>query len=404
MRSGVFPLRTQQSIDACVSKLQCTEKLSNVDGVKQDCVLNKLSHFETAKGFPPDFLHDLFEGIVPVELSICLHALISDKFFTLDELNSVIQKFPYKYSDRLNRPQKIPITFHVKGSIGGNGHENWTLLRLLPLMIGHFVPEDHKAWGILMELKDIVELLASSKFTTESLCYLECKISDHRKLLQEVFPDLKLRPKHHFLEHYPHLIQCFGPVLDFWTIRFEAKHSFFKKVVRDVNNFKNILFTLASHHQLLLAYYLKSSSIFKPALEVTNVESVSLDILEFSIKTAIQRKYNTVEIVRLASTACLHGTTYSEGMFVSFGQTSELPDFGKIKKVVIVEQKASFIVELFTAWYVEHLRCFDKYELCKSQSSHLVVVDPEDLNDYAPLSLYTIQGRNLISPKAFLRH
>lgn len=190
-------------------------------------------------------------------------------------------------------------------------------------------------------------------------------------------------------------------MLDFWTIRFGAKHSFFKKVVWDVNNFKNILFTLDPHHQLLLAYHLKSSSIFKPALEVTNVESVSLDILEFSVKTVIQRKYNNVEIVRLASTACLHGTTYSEGMFVSFGQTSGLPDFGKIKKVVIVEKKASFIVELFPAWYVEHLRCF---ELCKCQSSHLIVLDPEHLNNFAPLSVYTIQGRNPISPKAFLLH
>lgn len=181
----------------------------------------------------------------------------------------MIQKFPYKFSDRVNQPQKIPMTFHAKRTIGGNGHENWTLLHLLPLMISHFVPEYHKAWGILMELKDIVELFPSSKFTTESLYYLECKISDHRKLVHEVFPDFILHHKHHYLEHYPHLIQCFGPVLDFWTNRFEAKHSFFKKVVRDVNKFKNILFTLASQHQLLLAYHLKSSCIFKPALEVS---------------------------------------------------------------------------------------------------------------------------------------
>lgn len=254
-------------------------------------------------------------------------------------------------------------------------------------MIGHLVPEDNKTWGILMDLKDIAELLCSSKFTDESLCYMECKISDHRNLLQEVFPDFRLRPKHHFIEHYPHLVRCFGPLVDFWTIRFEAKHSFFKKVVRDVNNFKNILLTLSRHHQLFLAYQLEMPTVFKPDLEVVNVTNVSPDILDFSIKTAIQRKYNTVKSVGLTSSASLHGTKYTEGMVVSFGQTCGLPDFGKIVKVLIVAQKVSFIIQHFTAWYEEHLRCF---ELCMSMTSEISIIDPQDLNDYSPLSLYTI--------------
>lgn len=83
-------------------------------------------------------------------------------------------------------------------------------------------------------------------------------------------------------------------------------------------------------------------------------------------------------------------------MVVSFGQTSGLPDFGKIVKVLIVTQIVSFIVECFTAWYVEHLRCF---ELCRSLTSD--IIDPQDLNDYTSLSLYTIQGQHFIYLKAF---
>lgn len=55
--------------------------------------------------------------------------------------------------------------------------------------------------GLILDLKDIVELLASSTFTDESLCYPDAKISEHRKLLLNVFPGLQLKPKHHFLEH-----------------------------------------------------------------------------------------------------------------------------------------------------------------------------------------------------------
>lgn len=401
VKSGRFALRTQESLDNCVAELQHNESLTCVDGVKRDCVLNKLSYFETAKGFPPDLLHDLFEGIVPLELGICLKTLILSHFFTLEELNNAIHKFPYRFSDKLNRPQRIPQTFRVSGSIGGNGHENWTLLRLLPLMIGHLVPEDCKVWGILMDLKDIVELLCSSTFSEESLCYLESKISDHRNILLEVFPTFKLKPKHHYLEHYPHHIRRFGPLVDFWTIRFEAKHSFFKRVVQDAKNFKNVPLTLSTQHQLLLTYNLEMPTIIRPDLEVANITNVSPDILDISVKAVIERRYNKPASVGLTSVATLHGTTYSEGMIVSFGQTHGRPNFGKIVKAIIVSQKASLIVEPLTAWYVEHLRCF---ELCKNPVPDLTIVDPPDLNDYAPLSLYTIHGRHYVSPKAFLLH
>lgn len=50
----------------------------------------------------------------------------------------------------------IPQTFSKR-----NAHENWSLLRLLPFMIGHLVPKDEMAWQILMDLKDIVELVVA---------------------------------------------------------------------------------------------------------------------------------------------------------------------------------------------------------------------------------------------------
>lgn len=227
VRCGSFVLRTKESHNLDISKLNENPKLKSVNGVKSVCVLNELQYFHCITGFPPDFLHDLLEGIVPFELCLCLKKLIDRTYFTLDHLNTALQYFPYKFSDKTNSPQRISVNFHLTGTIGGNGHENWTLLRLLPIIIGDEVPENDDAWSLILELKDIVEILASSTFTNESICYLEAKIFEHWTLLKELSPDVKLKPKHHFLEHYPHLIRCFGPVVDFWTIRFEAKHSFF---------------------------------------------------------------------------------------------------------------------------------------------------------------------------------
>lgn len=94
-----------------------------------------------------DLLHDFFKGIVP--FALCLRKLISEKTLTLDQLNNIIELFPYDHTDKVNKPQKNPKKFasDKKKSTGGNGHKNWTLLRLLPFKTGSLVPEEEeKAW------------------------------------------------------------------------------------------------------------------------------------------------------------------------------------------------------------------------------------------------------------------
>ena len=48
--------------------------------VKGKCVFSAhLSHFNVSTGYPPDIAHDIFEGIVPVELAHCFNLLIGKK-------------------------------------------------------------------------------------------------------------------------------------------------------------------------------------------------------------------------------------------------------------------------------------------------------------------------------------
>lgn len=395
-----FRLRTVEQHNVFVEELKDSDTLTNVNGVKRECVLSKhLSYFHPITGFPPDILHDLFEGIIPVELSLCLKELISKRVITFDELNNRIKSFPYKHSDRVNKPQKIPKTSFAKGTIGGNGHENWALLRLLPLIIGSSVPEQEPSWVILMDLKEIAEIIVSTQFSEETLCYLDSKISDHRKLLIDTFPDLKLRPKHHFVQHYPHLIRCFGPLVELWTMRFESKHSFFKKIVHDTHNFKNVLLTLSTKHQQMMAYHLDGHSLFKSKLYVESVKVVKISSLEETLRAVIKRKYPDQETVSLSKDVRLHGTQYVEGMIISAGQCSGLPDFYKILYIVVNANEVSFVSKHLSSWYLEHYR---SYELVESSYSNIDVLDPEALNDYHPLTAYTVGGKVLVTLKTSL--
>lgn len=298
----------------------------------------------------------------------------------------------------MNKPQKITKANLAKGNIGGNGHENWALLRLIPLMIGSSIPEQKPPWEILMDLKEIVEIAVSSKFTEEILGYLENKISDHRNLLIHCFPDLTPWPKHHFIEHYPHLICCFGPLVELWTMRFKSKHSFFKKVVHDVHN-SRIYFTLSSKHQQLMAYHFDGPNLFKPRLHIGNIDTVRTTSLDELLRTAIKRKYLYQDTISLAKDIHFYGMHYVKDMIISVSQCSGLPDFYRILGIVVNLDKVSFVSRKLSSWFLEHYR---SYKVVQHRYGDIEILDPEVLNDYRHLADYTVQGKLLVIPRTCL--
>lgn len=398
VKSGAFTLRTKELHDSHVTSAQ--ENGTSCFGVKRHCVITKtLAHFSVHTGYPPDIMHDLFEGIVPVELARCLALLISKKYFSLQTLNKSILHFPYKWADKTNRPHVIPHTFSTRATIGGNAHENWALIRLLPLIIGHLVPEGEMAWQILLDLKDIVELVVAPTHTDESIAYLGGKISEHRQKYQELFPGVQLLPKHHYLEHYPQLIRMFGPLVCLWTMRFEAKHSFFKQVVRHTNCFKNVPLSLATKHQLMISYHLRSSSFEETSLEVTNVSTVPLDCLKQEIAQTIEKNFPGTTEVHLSKCVSSKGVHFRKGMIVAHGSTSGLPDFGEILQICVVQERLCFMVRRLSGWYREHFRAF---ELSVYPTRETVLIELGELADDYPLPDYFVGPLRLVTLKRYV--
>lgn len=396
-----FPLRTVTQHDSFVEQLKLSDKPKPcVNGVKSSCALSKLSFFHPVTGFPPDILHDLFEGVVAVELSLCLKELIRKGFITFDGLNNRIKQFPYKFSDLVNKPQAITKTSLASGKVNGNGHENWALLRLLPLLIGNYIPEQEQSWEILMDLKEIVEITVSTTLSEGTLCYLGNKLSDHRQLLTDTFPEFKLKPKHHFIDHYVHLTRCFGPLVDLWTFRFESKHSFFKQAINDAHCFKNVLLTLSTKHQQLMAYLLDTQQLFKPKLHVGSVDRVKISSLDEKLRTVLEKKYPNEDDVSLAKEVHLYGTQYVRDMIVSAGECSGLPEFFRILHILVDKWwKVYFVTTRLSSWYMEHYR---SYQLIDNCHSDLEILDPETLNDYHPLAAYQVARTLMVTPRAWL--
>jgi len=86
-----------------------------------------------------------------------------------------------------------------------------------------------------------------------------------------------MKPKHHFVSHYAELTRRYGPLSHYSTLRFESKHSFFKDVIKDCGNFKNVCTMLAQRHQHLQCYLFASGNLFsRPGLVVRSGTLVSL--------------------------------------------------------------------------------------------------------------------------------
>lgn len=283
----------------------------------------------------------------------------------------------------------MPATFFSRDRIGGNAHENWALIRLLPLIIGHKIPLNDPARPLLMSLKDFIELVVAPVHNEESIACLDSKISEHRHR----FPNKVLIPKHHFLEHYPALIKSFGPVITFWTMRFDAKHSQFKRIVRHTGNFKNILLSLATKHQLMLSHHLHSATV-SPPLSVVRMKTVPLDALHEGVETSIRHHNPSLTQVQLADTVTYQGTRYSKGMIVAYGSTAGIPNFAEIIQMVLFGESVHLIVRTQISWYNEHYR---GYELEKTD--HVTPVAQQNLSDVCPLSAYTVAGKRMVTLK-----
>lgn len=185
---------------------------------------------------------DLFEGIVPLELSLYVHYFVkSKKWFTYNALNNLMKRTQLKGNDSSSKPVQFNINIKM---LSGNASENWCTLRLFPIIVYDFVNISDTVWKLLLHLREIVEFIVAPKITHFQIAYLKVLIKEYLERINKLFPNKPFKSKHHYLQQYPELIYQFGPLIQLCTLRFESKHSYFKCVARKYQNYKNITKTL----------------------------------------------------------------------------------------------------------------------------------------------------------------
>lgn len=202
----------------------------------------------------------------------------------------------------------------------------------------------------------------------------------------------------HFLEHYPSQIKKYGPLVNCYTLRFEAKHNYFKRIVHRAMNFKNILLTLSKRHQLLQTYYLSMPQFLRPVTQLKCVTPCIVDVLCADAILAIDNRFGAMrDNLQQATCVTVNGQEYSIGMFITHGSDPPLPEFCKIQVIILESNSIYFLCQHYTCTENLHLKC---YELRKTIALH--ILELSDAIDFLPLHAYFLSGKLCILPKHYI--
>ena len=191
----------------------------------------------------------LLEGADRLSLKVLLSRfIITDKYFSLDTLNTAINNCSYSSTDELDKPRMVEKgDILPSGSLSQSAASMRVLMYGLPFLIGEFVPEGNEHWLNFIKLLQINILCFSPYASYRTVCSLRALIAAHNKNFVALNPGVSFIPKLHYVTHFPEQLRMFGPLRQHSCMRFEAKHGSVK--IKKWSNFKSIEKSVAEYHQ-----------------------------------------------------------------------------------------------------------------------------------------------------------
>ena len=357
-------------------------------------------------GLPHDIMHDIMEGAAPMETKLLLSHCAASNYFSLHDYNKLLLNFNFGYSDN-DKPVPILSTVLTSDSpLKSTASQMITLLRNLPFIIGSYIPEGDLNWTCFLLLRKIVDICMCPVLPRCISATLQMLINDHHTLFVTLYGKEKYTPKMHFMVHYPMQIIDVGPMVRTWTMRHEAKLSFFKQASR-LANFKNVAQSVVNRHQRWFCYQMASSKseLLESSLECgpalkSNGGPTLLQDEPVALKQAIlcvlpeislfSTVFHPVWVVR-------DGVKYkADNCFLINGSDGLDPKFVKLDELLILGNNTLLFVvrECQILYFDDHFHAY----VIKVTANTLIVSDLYDHNVYHS---HTINGNVHIGLKYY---
>lgn len=355
-------------------------------GIESKCCLHDSDLlFDVTENCVLDAMHDLLEGVCKYDVAyILLDMIVKKKYFSVETLNYRMEYFDYGHNDSSNKPIGFDLAKLKKLNVKMSAAEMLTFVRYAPLIFGDLVPEDSKSWQLFLLMREIVFLIIAPAIKKESLIYLATLIEEHNMLFQKLF-DTHLRPKFHFLTHYPSIIRLSGPPVFYWSMRQEAKHKDSKLYCKINANRMNVLKSVCWKHQMQLNDRFLKDEGFPLDEEITlpkNRQKISIELAkEYGIETNVDQ-YCMVNKIQVSN------IIYKKNgvLMTDDEDEDDFPVFLLIEKIIVNKCDPSKIYFLCTVLktnnFDEH---FQSYNITKSTTK--VTKSLKDRVSFHPLYL-----------------
>lgn len=349
------------------------KKVNSYEGIKFNSIFNELQNYHVCSpGLPSCIAHDAFEGFINYDLFLAISSLVQKNWFSVDYLNNRIETHKYSQRDLRDKPSKINISGKNKKLVGG-AWQIYTLLMLLPLFIGDKVQDfEDDVWIFLVTMTELVEIVCAPEIHISNISYLSYLIEEYISLRINLFPDVKIRPKHHYMTHYPDMILDFGPLIKVCTLRFESKHTYFKRAMRNLKCYKNVTLSLCEKHELYQCL-LRAGVGYDGNMEVKEEIELDLNSYSSSIQSAIQKAQ--VGHVTDCASVIYKGTHYKKGdiVIVRQNQYRHEVEMGRITTILCSDEQILYVVAEILNTYFRP--CLMFYELKEPIRYQCVKID-----------------------------
>ncbi|KAJ8673771.1 hypothetical protein QAD02_005033 [Eretmocerus hayati] len=362
-------------------------------GVVQECIFNTMPRFHIAENRALDLMHDLFEGVAPSVIGQVLTILIfKKKYFTLDTLNHRIDKFDYGPHES-NKPRPIsvqnctPAEFAMTGlsqriKIRQSAAEMLVLSKYFVLIIGDLIKNrNDEHWHLYRILRKIIGVVIAPQFNETDVLILRDNIANHHKLYIRLFGSLK--PKFHFMTHIPEIMLENGPLIHFWGMTFERKHTDLKDVVEGTTSSRNLLKTIATRNLLKLCYMKEFTD--SPENDISIGSIAENMICPSELKKRVPgyagdhwgKRYHSIDVL---------GKKFTDGtVFLLRADDYGFPVFARLKEIYEVNSNIYFFASTldvidFDDWYHSYR-----------------VVDNDEPNEFVNLKLVPKLGPCLVT-------
>lgn len=310
-------------------------------GIHVRCIFHQLKHFHVTRNFAIDIMHDFLEGILHYDLCCIIESLIRKRYFTLEELNFEIRHHNYGPYSKNKSLDEITSTMLSKRDLKCSAAEMETFFLHLATIIGHKVKRGAKEWTLYITLRDIHALIFSKTIHKNSHELLAVLVREHHELYLNCFPGETLKPKHHYMLHYPRIMQMIGPISLISSIRYEAYHKKFKNVARTTQCRINLLTTFSKKIEFQFANFLVNYVENDVPPNVGKFENIDLSELKFiftkyNVSAPIAKSFKTKWIEVCSKTIKIDSVIYIDH------QDDELPMFAKVCDILYFNEKYIF--------------------------------------------------------------